>query len=512
MRTRNRYLLHISLSFLAVAAIAACSDDLSPVAPPTTDDSPVATTITVAIDTIDYGSAATPTIVVKDQNGLPISGSLSDHLSIESSDTTVARVDMDAMSIIGAGPGEATLTVSYDSIQTEAAVAVRLGFAPASRIAAGSHHSCVLDAAGVARCWGDGDEGMLGDGNAESSATPVFVAGGHIFSSIVAGNDHTCAIDTDGAAWCWGDSGAGQIGDGDVEAEQVNAPVAVAGGLHFARITAGDDHTCGLVADGTAYCWGENGSGQLGIDASDDEYYVPQQVAGGVRFVRLSAAGERTCALDELGRAYCWGYGGYGALGTGDSDDQRAPAAAAAGKFFVDIAGGELHTCAIDGQGRAFCWGNNEDGEGGNGLPSEQENSPVQVQLDAHLTSISHGQNGHLCAVDGTTTALYCWGQNGNGQLGDATTNDANIPVLTHNIHAKEAAAGGSHTCALNVNDDVYCWGSNEDGEVGNGLTDGENVLVPAVIVAPDDTPPGCMTLPRASTSRGCMIRGIDAR
>ncbi len=511
MRIRDS-LRFASLPLLTLAALAACSDDISPVAPPT-DDDPVAATITVAIDTIDYGSAATPSIVVKDQNGQPISGSLSDHLAIESSDTTVARVDMDAMTIIGAGPGTATLTVSYDSIETEAVVAVRLvGLAPAHRIAAGSHHNCVLDAAGAARCWGDGDEGMLGDGNAQTSGTPVFVAGGHIFSSIVAGDDHTCAIDTDGAAWCWGDSGAGQIGDGDDEAEQVDVPVAVSGGHQFVRLTAGDDHTCGLVADGTAYCWGENGSGQLGIDESGDEYYVPRQVAGGIRFVRLSAAGEHTCALDDLGRAYCWGHGGYGALGTGNSDDQRAPAAAAAGKFFVDITGGELHTCALDSQGRAFCWGNNEDGEGGNGLPSEQENSPVQVQLSAHLTSISHGQDGHLCAVDGTTTALYCWGQNGNGQLGDETTTDAHVPVLTHNLHAKEAAAGGDHTCAINVNDEVYCWGLNEDGEVGNGVTLGEDVLLPTRIVEPDGVPPACMTLPRTSTSRGCLIRGIDAR
>lgn len=512
MRTRSS-LLPACLPFLALAALVACSDDLSPVGPPPpADDNPVATTITVAIDTIDYGSTATPSIVVNDQNGQPMSDSVNEHLTIESSDTTVARVDMDAMTIVGAGPGVATITVSYDSIETEAAVAVRLGLAPAPKIAAGSHHSCVLDAAGAARCWGDGDEGMLGDGNEEASGTPVFVAGGHVFSSIVAGNDHTCAIDADGAAWCWGDSGAGQIGDGDDEAGQVDEPVAVAGGHQFVLLTAGDDHTCGLVADGTAYCWGKNGYGQLGIDDSGDEYYTPQQVAGGIRFVRISAAGHRTCALDVLGRAYCWGSGEYGALGTGDSDDQRAPAPAAEGKFFVDITGGELHTCALDSQGRAFCWGNNEDGEGGNGLPSEQENSPVQVQLNAHLTSIFHGQGGHLCAVDGTTTALYCWGQNGNGQLGDETTTDAHVPVLTHNLHAREASAGANHTCAINVNDEVFCWGANEDGEVGNGLTGGDDVLVPTFVVAPDPVPPACMTLPRAATSRGCLIRGVGVR
>lgn len=508
MRT-YRCLLSACLPLLALAALAGCSDDLSPVGPPPIDDDPPAITITVAIDTIDYGGVTTPTIVVEDENGLPISDSLSDHLTIESSDTTVARVDLDAMTIIGAGPGAATITVRYDSVETEAPVAVRLALAPAQKIAAGSHHTCVLDAAGAARCWGDGDEGMLGDGNAQTSGTPVFVAGGHVFATIAAGDDHTCALDADGAAWCWGDSGAGQIGDGDDDAEQVDAPVAVSGGHRFVRITAGDDHTCGLVADGTAYCWGKNGNGQLGIDAAGDEYDVPQQVAGGISFVRISAAGRRTCALDVLGRAYCWGYGGYGALGTGESEDERAPAAAATGKFFVDIAGGELHTCAIDSQGSAFCWGNNEDGEGGNGLPDEQLDEPTRVQLEAHLTSIFHGQGGHLCAVDGTTTALYCWGQNGDGQLGDETTTDAHVPVLTHNLHAREASAGANHTCAINVNDEVFCWGANYEGEVGNGLTDGDDVLLPTLIVEPDGIPPACMTLPRAGVSRGCLIRGV---
>jgi alpha-tubulin suppressor-like RCC1 family protein len=65
------------------------------------------------------------------------------------------------------------------------------------------------------------------------------------------------------AAWCWGQDGYGQVGDGGPTGERAQ-PVAVAGGLSFAVVMAGGTHTCGLTTTGAAYCWGNNGNGQLG--------------------------------------------------------------------------------------------------------------------------------------------------------------------------------------------------------------------------------------------------------
>src|SRR6266480_5260325 len=65
-----------------------------------------------------------------------------------------------------------------------------------------------------------------------------------------------------------------------------------------------------------AYCWGEGYAGKLG-DGSTSDRSSPVLVAGGVRFVSLSAGGHHTCAVTAAGAAYCWGYNVYGQLGVG---------------------------------------------------------------------------------------------------------------------------------------------------------------------------------------------------
>jgi alpha-tubulin suppressor-like RCC1 family protein len=102
-----------------------------------------------------------------------------------------------------------------------------------------------------------------------AGAAPV-AASSQTYSSIAAGGSHTCGLTTRGAAYCWGYNGYGQLGDGTTTDSDENGPQAVIGGLKFASISAGDYHTCALTARGAAYCWGYNGSGQLGDGTTTD--------------------------------------------------------------------------------------------------------------------------------------------------------------------------------------------------------------------------------------------------
>lgn len=463
------------IPFIALGVFAACSHD-------STDPGQVATTITAEIDTVDYGTTVSPNIVVKDQRGNPITGSLSGHLTIESSDTSVATADADAMTITGTGIGEATFTVRYDDIEVDATVPVRLGPAPAKRLIAGAYHSCVLSTVGAASCWGMDTDGELGDGSNLDSGSPVAVHGGHLFSTIAAGYYHNCGLEN-GAAWCWGFGGAGVLGNGaDTTASE---PVPVVGGHTFAQITAGDAISCGLTDDGTAYCWGANYGGSLGIGSTDaaDSSYVPVQVTGGVKFARITADGYRVCALTRLGKAYCWGTGWGGALGTGNEDSQPSPVAVLDSITFVSLVGGYDHSCGIDREGRAFCWGYNGDGEAGNNTTAYPVFAPVQAQTSARFSILSEGQYDHLCGIDRSDATLLCWGWNGVGQIGDGTTNDAHVPTVVPSLHATEVAAGDSHSCAISVDDNVYCWGSNVYGSVGDGTVGGPDVYSPSRVV-----------------------------
>jgi alpha-tubulin suppressor-like RCC1 family protein len=69
-----------------------------------------------------------------------------------------------------------------------------------------------LNAAGKAWCVGTSFNGLLGDGSGIAAATPVAVAGEHVFQEIVAAIAHTCALAVDALAWCWGSNETGAVG------------------------------------------------------------------------------------------------------------------------------------------------------------------------------------------------------------------------------------------------------------------------------------------------------------
>jgi alpha-tubulin suppressor-like RCC1 family protein len=189
-------------------------------------------------------------------------------------------------------------------------------------VSGGQAHTCALDDTGTAWCWGRNRDGELGDGQTGPTVfvtTPQQVLGGHQFVSIAAGGFHACGVTAAGEAWCWGDNGFGQLGNGSGGAGQVAevneaTPVAVAGGHAFTRLFGGYFHTCGLTSDGIAYCWGNDNTGQLGIGdqtpdrcGTEDCAWKPMAVAGDLVFSTLGAGSDVTCGVTTAGKLYCWG-------------------------------------------------------------------------------------------------------------------------------------------------------------------------------------------------------------
>jgi alpha-tubulin suppressor-like RCC1 family protein len=253
-------------------------------------------------------------------------------------------------------------------------------------ISVGRLTTCGLSESGAGYCWGHNQRGEVGDSSialAAHTLVPNEVEGGRTFKSIVAGWLHACGITTAGEAFCWGGNHSGQMGIGAIDEDQRRSPMPVNGGHTFAQITLGSRYTCGLTTDGEAYCWGENGAGQLG-DGTRDNRSVPTQVAGGLRFVRIVASSGfgdgsfaprpttlqgavgHTCALTAAGVAYCWGWNGNGELGDGTNVDRLTPQRVAGNQVYETIALGGAHTCGMQGD-RVWCWGSNTNGQLGTG-------------------------------------------------------------------------------------------------------------------------------------------------
>jgi alpha-tubulin suppressor-like RCC1 family protein len=250
-----------------------------------------------------------------------------------------------------------------------------------ARVAAGGNHACGLSPSGAAFCWGKDDLFQLGNGDGLSlnSTTPIPVAGGTVFNSITAGQNHTCALTAGGSAFCWGDNSSGQLGAGTF-ASTSDVPLGVAG--TFVAISAGGTHTCALTAAGVAQCWGDNSSGQLGVSSSTTfQSNTPVTVDGGLHFKSISAGRFNTCGITTGGAAFCWGDNSSWQLGTTSLFFSDAPVAVSGGHTdFTSITTGVRHACALSAAG-AFCWGSNVLGALGNEFQAILQATPQKTAV-----------------------------------------------------------------------------------------------------------------------------------
>lgn len=301
--------------------------------------------------------------------------------------------------------------------------------------------------------------------------------------TITAGYAHTCGLNAQGRAFCWGRDYYGQLGNGSSTANP-RVPGAVEGGLAFWSIDAGHEHTCAIASTGRAYCWGLGAQGQLGNGQTEPEA-APAAVSGTTLFAAISAGMVHTCALSTTGQAWCWGRGTSGQLGNGSAGSTLGPVAVAGGHTFAAISAGVTHTCALTGSGTLYCWGSNSVGQLGTGnTASALAPAPVPGRT---FRSVSAGAY-HTCA-EGTDGKAYCWGANNIGQLGTAETQDpcsstAAFPCATSPAPIAEPSSFGvidaatDHSCGLVANGAAYCWGSNFRATLGDGSTQHSRVPV----------------------------------
>jgi len=384
--------------------------------------------------------------------------------------------------------GEETLDETNDVLETGGS-----SFAYANnKVSASGHLTCAILDNGDLKCWGDNQFGQLGDGsntntNAPSS-TAIDLGTGRTAVALSTGYYHTCAILDNGEAKCWGYDNDGQLGDGGTNTN-TNAPSSTAIDLGTGRtavaVSAGSLHTCVILDNGDAKCWGSDGIGQLGDGGTNTDTNAPSSTAinlgTGRTAVAVSAGTGHTCAILDNGDLKCWGNNGFGTLGDGTNTLRYAPSATAVdlgtGRTAVAVSAGGLHTCAILDNGDLKCWGKDDYGQLGDGGSNSNTNAPSSTAINLGTgrtaVAVSAGEE-HTCAIldNGETK---CWGGDSWGQLGDGGTNtNTNAPSSTAiNLGTGRTAVALStdqyHTCAILDNGDLKCWGRDYNGQLGDG-------------------------------------------
>lgn len=381
-----------------------------------------------------------------------------------------------------------TLPTVYDAVQ----------------VSTGADATCVRRAGGEMRCWGWPDQGSLGLGVAPVEVIgddePPSVAGdvpvGGLVTDISAGRTHTCAVLSGGGARCWGMAWNGALGYGnqiDVGIQQTPADVGdIPVGGPVMQIAAGDNHTCALMAWGQVRCWGQGhylGYGSVDF-IGDDE--LPSTVGdvpvGGGMLSKVVTGSNHTCALGVSGDVWCWGDGGHGQLGYGNTldigfdDPAGSGGVVDIGGTVVDIGAGDRFTCALLNTGDVVCWGRADHGRLGyaNGNTIGDDEVPAMagsVQLGGFATAIAVGAR-HACALL-DTGYVRCWGEGEFGRLGygnEENVGDDEHPSAAGNVDLGGTAvgitAGEFRSCAVIDTGAVRCWGRGDAGGLGYGNVD----------------------------------------
>jgi len=328
------------------------------------------------------------------------------------------------------------------------------------------------------------------DAAAEQDAGAQLLVADHVS----AGRSATCVI-AGGRAACWGSNASGAIGVGPT-GETVWRPVFLAE-MGWSTLVRAVDHACGLRGDGV-WCMGENSNGALGRgDQIDADHPVPVLPTG---FTAITVGWRHSMGIRE-GKLYAWGSNAFGQSGLGSSVAGPVLEPTQVGQLdgWTEVSGGRGFACAIRG-GQVYCFGENGDGQLGRGHTRDEEANATPAPIDGiGYHGISVGER-HACALRGDE--LFCWGDDRSGQLGvggDGT--DVSSPAPVGGTGWTQVSAGSAHSCGARSGA-LYCWGNGLLGRLGNGRAD--QVRVPSPVVIPGSA----WTRVSAGETHSCGLRG----
>ncbi|WP_217134938.1 RCC1 domain-containing protein [Leucobacter chinensis] len=316
-------------------------------------------------------------------------------VEITGGDTHVLGLDTDGRVFGWGGNTRSQLGLGDTQDRLEPTPIALLDGVTANQVEAGFYHSLALGSNGRVYGWGDNGNGQLGNPAAGKNASlpveaqlPADVR----VTALAAGSYFSLALSESGDLYAWGYNDKGQLGDGSTVTRSTPVKVENPDGAHFVSVAAGNGQSYAVTTSGEVYAWGTNDSGQLGTGDTTGSV-LPKRVnfATGVSIVSIAAGHSHTLALDSDGTAYAWGLNTRGQLGLGDTAVRLSPEAVTLpGKVLVgQVAAGEGHSIAIGADGNAYGWGaNGPFGQVGDDTTTNRD-TPVRVKFPIAVTEVT---------------------------------------------------------------------------------------------------------------------------
>jgi alpha-tubulin suppressor-like RCC1 family protein len=302
---------------------------------------------------------------------------------------------------------------------------------------------------------GSGADGQLGN-NTTSSRFMFSQIGTNSWSSVASGT-HPIGIQSDGTIWTWGNGSVGGLGD-SLGPEREWAQISIAG-----PFVAGAIETTGAL-----FTWGSDTYSALGHNTNSVHRSSPTQV-GTSSWTTLSMTHNHSLAVRSDGALFAWGLNGNGELGLIDRINRSSPVQVGTSSWVLVSVGYasafNASTAAIRADGGLFTWGQDLSGSAGHNTLQNRRSSPTQVGTSS-WTFVSYS-GGSTCVALRTDGALFTWGANGNGQLGQGNTISRSSPVQVGTSSWTAVCNGDGYVLAIRSDGALFAWGLNTNGQLG---------------------------------------------
>ena len=370
-------------------------------------------------------------------------------------------------------------------------------------VATGRAHTCAITKDDDIFCWGNNWTGQLGAPTtrtcqlSDCSLVPIAIQcpSGEVckFRALAAGGDHTCAVDTAGKAWCWGEDGTYATGESSLgklpkfALRQVPAWTPLGARADFVAIDTNIGHTCALTAAQDVFCWGGNYKGELGWPSSINQGTpLATMVQSGNKYKSVVTGDLHSCAIQVNGLLDCWGDNGAFQL-TGNTNpalfitvNSKIPLLT--GKTVTRVAAGQTSTCAENSDNNTVCWGkpsrNVSNTARSPGFVALAASSATSLATEVDDCGLGYQNCAQTCLTDGSGD-LLC--RNWVASAVPGPLGKMKKPWTDFGVDYTQTDVGPTHACAVTSNFDIWCWGMNDFGQFGTGVFSSTDTFEPKV-------------------------------